>query len=264
VMEYVKLRRLAHVADKLREDGGKILELALEYGFQNHETLTRSFKETYGMTPEAYRGNPVFLSHFIMSDLSLKYHLIDEGVPPVADGIVLEIKRKTLCDSVLFAGASVQNPIDGTPGVDILGELWRQFHERLYAAIPNKVEEGRQIGISSVGREPGFFTYFAGAEVSRHTGEWLQCTAGDKEHENRELPAGEYIVCTFSAENFHNLTTNALNKAVGYLFGTWLPGHKCDARALWAKSMTGEALERRKGPRWIFWSGWRRTWTNLS
>jgi AraC-like DNA-binding protein len=54
VMEYVKLRRLAHAADKLRLEGGKILDLAIEYGFNSHETFTRSFKETYGMTPESY------------------------------------------------------------------------------------------------------------------------------------------------------------------------------------------------------------------
>jgi AraC family transcriptional regulator len=39
-----------------------------------------------------------------------------------------------------------------------------------------------------------------------------------------ELPAAEYIVCTFEAENFIELTSSALDKAMKYLFATWLPG----------------------------------------
>ncbi len=36
------------------------------------------------------------------------------------------------------------------------------------------------------------------------------------------MPAGDYIICSFEAENFYLLTTNALNKARDYMFGVWL------------------------------------------
>lgn len=248
VMEYAKLRRLSHVADRLRQEGGKILDLAVEYGFHNHETLTRSFKEAYGMTPEAYRSNPVFLSHYNMPDLSLKYRLVDEGVPLIADGVVLEIKRLILPDALLFAGVSVQNPIDDTPGVDLLGELWRQYREGAFGTIPHLIEGGRSIGVSSEGRKEGYFTYFAGAEVSRHTPDWPESLDSFRTYENRELPAGEYIACTFSAEDFHYLTANALNKAAGYLFGTWLPGHQLRCEGFLAEIYDRRSLGVTDGP----------------
>jgi AraC family transcriptional regulator len=247
VMEYVKLRRLAHVADKLRLEGGKILDRAVEYGFYNHETLTRSFKEAYGMTPEAYRSHPVFLSHFIMPDLSLKYHVVDEGVPLIANGIVLEFKRFFLPSSLLFSGTSVQNPINDTPGIDMLGELWRRYRNEYGAHIPHRMDAGREIGISSSGSKEGCFTYFAGAEVTGHTDEWLKKSTETEQYENRILQAGEYVVCTFEAENFHLLTTDALNKAVSYLFGTWLPGHKLSAEAFLAEIYDHRSLEVSEG-----------------
>lgn len=225
VMEYVKLRRLAQAADKLRLEGGKILNLAIEYGFNSHETFTRSFKETYGLTPESYRSQPLSLSHYIMPDLSMKYRLVDEGVPLVANGTVLEVRRQTVFKDRLFSGVSVQNPIQDTPGVDFLGELWKRHHEEFGSAIPYVLDERVEVGISSSGDKEGFFTYFAGSEVQKHTDEWLLHTDLYGQCENRKLPAGDYAVCTFDAENFHALATISLNKAIDYLLGTWLPRH---------------------------------------
>jgi AraC family transcriptional regulator len=58
--------------------------------------------------------------------------------------------------------------------------------------------------------------YFAGAEVAQGT--------KDPRFAAWELPAREYIVCGFEAENFEQLVTVALNKAVKYS-GLWLEKH---------------------------------------
>ena len=55
VMEYIKLRRLARAADELLRTGQKISDIALEMGYENHETFTRAFKEIYGATPTTFR-----------------------------------------------------------------------------------------------------------------------------------------------------------------------------------------------------------------
>ncbi|ARE87509.1 Bacterial transcription activator, effector binding domain [Clostridium formicaceticum] len=36
------------------------------------------------------------------------------------------------------------------------------------------------------------------------------------------MSAGKYVVCRFEAENFHLLTTDVLDKAVKYMYETWL------------------------------------------
>ena len=63
------------------------------------------------------------------------------------------------------------------------------------------------------------FTYFAGGLVQNIPD---QLQDGFVE---RELSAGEYIVCRVEAENFEDLVTIALDQASKYLFGIWLPHH---------------------------------------
>ena len=217
VMEYVKLRRLANASDYLAKHQRRIIDVALDYGFNNHETFSRAFKLTYGMTPEDYRTSPCQLSHFLMPDLSMNYQLVKENVPLVADGIVLEIRKLTLESPRYFAGLCIQNPMSDTPGVDYLSQQWDRLHTKKNT-IPNLIPKGNEIGVSYPGELEGCFTYFSGAEVDHFTEQ------GD--FTPWSLQVGEYVVCYFEAENFNLLTSNALMKARDYLFGVWLPNHQ--------------------------------------
>lgn len=40
------------------------------------------------------------------------------------------------------------------------------------------------------------------------------------------MPTGNYVVCTFEAEDFYLLTTDALDKAVKYMYDTCLLKNK--------------------------------------
>ncbi len=94
VNEYVKLRRLAKASEALPGKDKRIIDIALDHGFSSHEVFTRAFKNAFGITPEQYRANPVLLNNFIKPQLLLKYSLVDENVPLITDGIVLEITRR--------------------------------------------------------------------------------------------------------------------------------------------------------------------------
>ncbi len=221
VREYVKLRRLARASKSLGDKQSRILDIALESGFGSHETFTKAFKEAYGMTPEAYREHPVMLNQFDRPDLLLRYVMIDEGVPLISDGLVVEFNRRKLEKPVWFMGVTGYIPVEGqmsageTTGVDMLGDVWERFHreKRSMSRIPN----GRELGDAYYGDAPeGQFTYFAGAEVEE--------SAEDARFIKRELPAREYIVCGFEAENFEQLVTVAVNKAVKYC-RLWLEKH---------------------------------------
>ncbi len=213
VREYVKLRRLARASKALGDKQSRILDIALDCGFSSHETFTKAFKEAYGMTPESYRERPVMLNQFDKPDLLLHYVMIDEGVPLISDGLVVEFNRKTLEKPVWFMGVTGYIPVEGQmsagkiPGVDMPGDVWERFH-REKQTMP-RVPNGRELGDAYFGDAPeGHFTYFAGAEVEE--------SAEDARFIKRELPAREYIVCGFEAENFEQLVTVAVNKAVKY------------------------------------------------
>jgi AraC family transcriptional regulator len=216
VAEYIKLRRLANAADYLAINNIQIIDVSINFGFDNHETFTRAFKEAYGLTPTNYRNNPRPLSHFIVPDISMKYQLIDENVPLVAYDIILEVAKKNLLNQRFFAGIKIQNNVNDTPGIDYLGELWNRFHKVKSENIGLK-DSPAEVGVSSQGEVEGCFTYFAGTEIISDLPQ--------ADLVNWTMPQGNYVVCTFESETFNSLTTNALNKAINYMLNIWLPRH---------------------------------------
>lgn len=56
--DYLRHRKLAFALKELRDSEKSILDIAFDYGFSSHEAFTRAFKNTYGVTPSAYRKNP--------------------------------------------------------------------------------------------------------------------------------------------------------------------------------------------------------------
>ncbi|MBE5777358.1 MAG: helix-turn-helix domain-containing protein [Clostridiales bacterium] len=60
--DYVRLRRISLSLKALRDTDESILQIALRFGFSSHEAFTRAFKRAFGLTPRAYRKNPVPLA----------------------------------------------------------------------------------------------------------------------------------------------------------------------------------------------------------
>jgi len=54
VMDYVRNRRLAYAAAELSSDR-KIIDIAMDYGFETHSGFTKAFKRHFGSSPETYR-----------------------------------------------------------------------------------------------------------------------------------------------------------------------------------------------------------------
>lgn len=222
VSEYIKLRRLAGASEMLISSQKRILDIAMDYGFLSHTSFTRAFKQAFGITPEEYRGNPVRLNNFVKPQLLLNYTLIDENVPLIAEGIVIEISRLKLAEPKCFIGLSTEERIEempggGNTGIDGLGILWDTFHNRK-SDIAGIKTGGDEIGVAYSSEKAGYYSYFAGAVAdSAKTPEG---------YASWKLSEGEYIVCAFEAENFEHLVMDAVYKAHKYLFETWLPRHQ--------------------------------------
>lgn len=222
--DYIKLRRLAKAKDALLRRDDRIIDIALEYGFLSHEHFTRVFRDTFGMTPSEYRRKPLPLNCMTKPELLLQYEVVDEGVPLVTEGIVLEITRKQVSESQYYAGYEIRLPMSygnglgSKSGVDLLGLLWDKLHEE------KKTEESfagfcEEIGVVLPDSED-YYRYYIGARTAK--------TIKDEKYLDWELTSGEYIVCTFEAENFEALVMDALYKAQQYLFDTWLPRHQIE------------------------------------
>ena len=56
VMEYVRFARLSRAAVLLRSTSRDIIDIALECGYETHESFTRAFGNLYGRSPSEYRA----------------------------------------------------------------------------------------------------------------------------------------------------------------------------------------------------------------
>ena len=54
VMEYVRRRRLTKGATEICE-GRRILDVAMDYGFESHNGFSKAFRKVYGYSPDEYR-----------------------------------------------------------------------------------------------------------------------------------------------------------------------------------------------------------------
>lgn len=73
IKDYVRMRRLSEAALKIQQNNSKIVDLALEYGFDSHEAFTRAFKRTFDLTPSELYQVKSKLSLFEHIDLMEKY-----------------------------------------------------------------------------------------------------------------------------------------------------------------------------------------------
>jgi len=221
VREYIKLRRLACSCKSLENRLNHIADIAIEYGFGNRETFSRAFKATYGISPSEYKNKPVGLNNFDKPNLLLNYVMVDEGVPLISEGIVLEYNRQQLHEPINFLG--VKDFWSFTPG-KMLGErpavsepaaIWDKFFEVLddIPCIPH----GKRIGVSYHGGAPkGYSTYFVGAETE------ITNSAGSR-FAHWILPAREYIVCSYEAEDSKQLM-DSMGKMMKFT-RFWLKNH---------------------------------------
>lgn len=249
VNTYTKMRRLARACETLEDKSKRILDIALDCGFNSHEHFTKSFKRAFGITPEEYRNNPVPLNQIMKPDLLLGYTIIDENVPLITDDIVIEITRRKLEMPETYIGMSNKVSVEQASfgeltGISGPGQIWDDFHRRKNSHpcfLPNGVE----LGASMMSKEnDGTFIYFAGAAANSSAPVANGLTVW-------ELPAGEYAVCQFEAESFVELRISAIDKALKYLLETWLPGHQLQIQPFSAEKYTGVTADPASMEIWV-------------
>ncbi|WP_312432185.1 AraC family transcriptional regulator [Lacrimispora sp.] len=201
---YIKKRRLADASKKLLYTDLKIIDIAIEYGFDSPEAFSRAFKAIYKVSPQSYRQNrlDIFIGGKERLDTGLLDHLARNVTvhPQIVE--LLEIR---------VAGIRGETTLRDNR----LRELWNSANS-LYRQIPNRVPGGRSFGICEACAENTLytmnedilFTEVAGTEVSSFDGL-------TEPFVQKVIPEGRYAVFT------HRGTLRMLPQTFDYIWGTW-------------------------------------------
>ncbi len=191
--DYLIRRRLAQAAQELLNGDRRVLDIALDYGFQSAEAFTRAFNRVFGTQPSLARKNG-FIDARVMLPPCSREQLIyyrEYGIPEA---------QQCKLPQMLLSGFVVA--ADLTP--ELVGRMIAQFR----AADP-AVREIFWVRTALTGPLDSQFTNFAGIV----TPDWTEIP---REHYAKRLPAGR-CAC------FHQpgLVEN-LDYVRDYIYHSWL------------------------------------------
>lgn len=209
VMSYVRGRRLAFAAYEL-QSGRRILDIALEYGFETHSGFSKAFRRRFGCPPEVYRLH-AHRSRPILPDLTRmrKYK---------TGGIIMTPKFVAL-PAVKLAGFSLKTTMEDHKNKQAVPAFWEAYMtdgrmEKLHREpfVKSHSEYGACFSESS---ETGEFDYMIGVEVK-------EGAAVPDGYRTCELPAATYAVFSTPPSNAADFS-RAIQGVWDYVFNEWFP-----------------------------------------
>jgi AraC family transcriptional regulator len=210
-MGYARKRRLSEAAHKLANGGShRLIDLALESGFESQAAFTRAFKRQFGVTPgELKRREKRWLPR-------IRQPLDRAALAHLSEAITME---PTYIERGDIAFVGLREDVDAKQGSDGPG-LWRRFWP-LASRISHR-RPGALGVIEAVDREAGAFAYWAAVEVE-------QIDAVPEGLAGKTLEGGRFAVFT------HTLKSpdigGELRRTFQYIYSTWVPKSEVCLRA---------------------------------
>ncbi|MGM1044993.1 MAG: AraC family transcriptional regulator [Bacillota bacterium] len=206
VKEYIRKRRLSQTAIELLTSDIRIIELAIDYGFESQEVFTRAFSKQFGITPGRYRRQKEKIVLYEKVNVEKKAQMKLNSVSFFVPRIIL---NKT------FHVVGLKQIVN--PGSDSIGTLWAAFHVRR-SEIECPSSTDAWLGLCEYMpdiTDESDFTYTACIEV----------------YDFNNIPNGmtiKTVQCSKYAVFTHRGSLNDLKKTYNYIYGVWLPesGHE--------------------------------------
>jgi AraC family transcriptional regulator len=210
VMEYVRRRRLAHAAAALASDR-RILDIALDYGFQTHAGFTKAFIKVYGLAPERYRLHASgHLPERIELCLFREYKL--------RGGIIVEPKILER-SAFKIAGYVLQTTTENAQNLKDIPEFWKKHlgseQAKQLCSQPNMLGHDLFGICMDMNMETNHFNYYIGVEVTGFQGL-------DPELGTATIPAATYAVFATPATDRAHLSHH-IQSTWAYIYNEWFP-----------------------------------------
>lgn len=208
-MTYVRSRRLAFAAHEL-SSSQKIIDIAMNYGFETHSGFSKAFRRQFGCTPETYRMHAHFAIPPLPSLATMKKYSIG--------GIIMEPKFVTRPNTTII-GYTFKTTSANGENFAAIPTFWvdyfssghaTQLHSESFVKSHN--EFGACLPVNS---ETGEFEYMIGVEP-------IEGASIPEGYEVREIPAATYAVFSTPPTNAENFSPT-IQGTWQYIYSEWFP-----------------------------------------
>ncbi|WP_223067031.1 AraC family transcriptional regulator [Paenibacillus caui] len=214
VMSYIRNRRLSAAAVLISGTDRKVLDIALECGFRNHETFSRSFRKAFGIMPSELRKNVAL--PLLTTKINLAAALYEGSQSCDWRDEKMNYKLVTL-PKIRMIGYRLDTTTDNGRNREEIPAFWQHYiKNRLWENVPGKLRPDVELGVCTTTAEDGTFGYIIGFEVNASA----PVPDGLVEY---HIPETEYAVFTTpgaSEEQF----PSSIQRTWDYIFSEWFPG----------------------------------------
>jgi len=209
VMEYVRNRKLAFATAQLSENR-KVIDIAMDYGFETHSGFTKAFKRYFGCPPEVYRRHANYKLPARISLAQMKNYNVG--------GIVMEPIIKTM-PVIKIAGYVIKTKnVEGENSTDIPA-FWEAYmsdgrSEKLHGE--SFVKKHAEYGACfSADENTGEFNYVIGLEIKDDA-------SIPSEYHTCEIPEATYAVFSTPLSSDEDFV-DSIQGTWQFIFNSWFP-----------------------------------------
>lgn len=210
IMEYVRKRRLSLSAQDLLMTKTSILEIALHYQFETHDSFTRAFKKHFGILPSEFRKNNKEYSP--PKKMNLLTHInIHNFRSYVMDPKI--IKRPSF---FLLGHGLKTNTKDGN-NLKEIPRFWDNYMKKeLCKTIPGKINPNQEYGLCyDFNPQTLDMCYMIGYEV-KNLENIPEGMCG------KEVPASLYV-CFTTPKVLRKDFVTSIQETTKFIYREWLP-----------------------------------------
>jgi AraC family transcriptional regulator len=210
VMEYIRCRRLAHAVVELAQ-GKRIIDIALDYGFETHNGFGKAFRKTYGCPPEKYRlyGSeqlPAKVDLFLFARYQLRGAIVME--PQIVTKAAFKV-----------AGYELKTTTRENVSNQEVPAFWGSMTAERFDTLHNQLQRvgEAELGLTfPIDPANGNFSYVIAVEVSDFNGIPADLFTA-------EIPEAVYAIFTTPANDGEENIAPAIQGTWNYIHQTWFP-----------------------------------------
>lgn len=158
----IRAMRLTKAAERLRDSKGRVIDVALDSGFDSSEGFTRAFARQFGITPQKYRRETPAVNYFIQYPVKAGY-ILKEGM----NNMSKESITRTMTVTAVNRPARqliLMRSVNATDYFSYCAEVGCGW-EGLFNSIPEKFDKAALLTLPSNMIKAGTGNTAAGVEV---------------------------------------------------------------------------------------------------